>query len=392
MKKIAPCMPMIFLRKRLFDTMGEILADLQYGFYGTGGPRLLISTVAVIVLGALNVLIGYGQIDLMHPNGYNGSVYLLLRMALAMMAILISLVAFRQRMITEGMLFLLSGLSAIVIGVTEMLVFSVSDMLIYLCPTVGYAVCTYIFHSRGERAYALSTAVFTLGCAISVFAVDHVHWTISGILVALSGAMLMAVGVINMLRSCSGRGTGVSDGPVRDVPAHGYPHVLIATAGILCFTFLSMVLGYDVAIVGDKGLIVYMTKIIMSLTVAAFGIYALDRGMTGEGMMMLVVSVITGITAAIYLMGTGQFHLLGLLMSFVFVPIAVGFAMKREYLLVATSLLLFVVFFSDYFTHDAAWVELLIMCLKIIAGYCAIGAWIHYDTGAHVPFLRNEAD
>ena len=163
-----------------------------------------------------------------------------------------------------------------------------------------------------------------------------------------------------------------------------YAHSLVSTAGVLMFAILSLVLGYYV-IDGDSSL--YLVKIVMSVITMGFGLYALSRGIATEGMMMYAVAMITIVTSAAHIVHIPDTEYLGMVVSFVFIPLAYRFAREGDWMMSIASALLFAMFFLGPFVSDAAYLEVIVAVLKAVS--CVMAIHSASDCVLHISPMRS---
>jgi len=358
---------------------------LVYRHFASYDVNAIVSVASALLLGILTLLVGFQSL-----NQYLGLIQLdpvtfsMTRAVFAGFVLVFSMIAFSRRTITEGILLMLVGLSSLIFSISE-LSFGIAGFgLVQLFFIASYMTAGIVFLSRAQWMTAAASLTMSSTIVISVFLDGNAYDVVFGIGMMVSGALFMAKGLKNLI--FVGLDRNLSEKPHMtgtDMPVE-YAQILVSTAGILSFATLSLVLGYYVLDSTGQSLSLYIVKMIMSVIVMIFGVYALSKGILSEGLMMFIVAMSTFIFAITSILHIEGPMILDLVMSFVFLIIAAEFIIKRAPLMTITSILLFLLFFLEPFESLSEILEVITMAVKLISGYAAIAAWVLFDTGRNI--------
>ena len=298
-------------------------------------------------------------------------------MMCSFLAIAFSVVSMWARMITESILMLLMGVMTLIMSMSAVTTELTGFVIASLFFISGFATCAFIFNKKGQRLRFAACLIVCITLLASSLPTDH-SAGISGIGYLACGILFLVSATWKTYKVCVLRKRYELDCPRMHQSPVEYAHSLVSTAGVLMFAILSLVLGYYV-IDGDSSL--YLVKIVMSIITMGFGLYALSRGIATEGMMMYTVAMITIVASAAHIVHVPDTEYLGLVVSFVFIPLAYRFAREGDWMMSVASVLLFAMFFLGPFISDAAYLEVIVAVLKAVSCVMAITSIVRYETG-----------
>lgn len=303
-----------------------------------------------------------------------------LTMMCSFLAIAFAVVSMWARMITESILMLLMGVMTLIMSMSAVTTELTGFVIANLFFISGFATCAFIFKKRGQSLRFAACAVVCVTLLASSLPTGH-SAGIFGIGYLACGSLFLLSAVWKTYKVCVLKKKYELDCPRMHQSPVEYAHSLVSTAGVLMFAILSLVLGYYV-IDGDSSL--YLVKIVMSVITMGFGLYALSRGIATEGMMMYAVAMITIVTSAAHIVHIPDTEYLGMVVSFVFIPLAYRFAREGDWMMSIASALLFAMFFLGPFVSDAAYLEVIVAALKAVSCVMAITSIVRYETGTRL--------
>ncbi len=357
-------------------------ASLKYEYYVNFSQYALMPTAASTVIGILLILSSLESLAPYFGLNIDYVTFNIVKMVFAAITVIFSILILRVRQITEGVLLMLMGLSVMIFSIAE-LSFGYSELgIVILFFIAEFLACSIIFYVRKQYVYAVATMIFSIFAVFVNYTSNSEYNALFGLFVMMAGVTFLTFGLWSMISITSGKEYVRYISNKIFYSDAEYANVLISTAGILAFATLSFVLGYH-AIIG-KDTQFNLIKLMISILVLAFGVYAVNKGILTEGLMMLALSVTTLVSSIFGILGLEELTAFNLIMSFTFIPLAVCFAIEKDYLLLFTAVLLFLVLFMESFMNSTLALELAINVLKIISGYYAIGSWIYYDTGREI--------
>lgn len=356
---------------------------LRYDHYVKLNRYAIVPTACFIMLGSLLLIVAMWSLRSYIDPMMGQDTYNLMRTIMSLMIILFAIEAMRCRCISEGMLLLMAGLSSLIFSISESNFETSGFGITYLFFSAGFLSSGYVFYKRKQFFITLGTIVFSIATLLPIFMPDHY--------IIITGTGFMIAGLIFVLNGCYDTvKIGWGKEPKRYIgykdlcSEDEYAHMLVSTAGILSFATLSLVLGYHVLDTGEHNVSLYIVKLLLSAVVISFGVYALSRGIIGEGLMMFVLAISTFSAAILSLMHLEYPASLNMILSVVYIALTMEFFMKRDVLLFMTCLLIFLVFFLESFTEQAESLEVAITILKIVSAYSAIAALLFFETGKDV--------
>lgn len=355
---------------------------LKYKHYSIASPYLLVPTAGMIIMGILAIVNGswgfHGDFNFLD---FDSDSYITIKMIYAATILAFSVIAMRIRMLSDGILMLLMSMSALMSAVSEMSFgesgFSWSNIFFML----GFITCAYIFTANKQYEKTAATGILSFALLLESLSIGG-DSTMS-VSMIIAGILFIVIGVKNILLFAMKLNIHINVESMRRYSDAEYSMVIISTAGVMAFAFLSLTMGYYV-LDTEHSHSLYLSKFVLAMMVMAFGTYALRKGIPTEGLMMLLVSLSASLFAMLHLFDIDGPILFDLIISFIFIPLAFAFYKEQNRTMTITSILLFFTFFLESFTSMASMLEVAIMMLKIVATLSAIIAWIYFE----MPYKR----
>ncbi len=356
---------------------------LRYGHYVTLNRYAIVPTACFIMLGFLLLIMAVWSLRSYIDPMMGQETYNLIRTIMSLITIIFAVEAMRCRCISEGMLLMMAGLSSLIFSVSEANFGITALSITYIFFSAGFLSSGYVFYKRKQRMITFGTIIFSIATLLPLF-LSNYYEIITGVGFMASGLIFILIGCYDTIKIGGGKEPLRYIGYKDVCSKEEYAHMLTSTAGILSFATLSLVLGYYVLGTSEHSTSLYVVKFLLSIVVVSFGVYALNRGIVAEGLMMFVLALSTLSVSILSLMHIEGPVSLDLILSMVYIVLTIEFFIKREGLLCITCLMIFLVLFMESFTHHAALLEVVITILKAVSAYSAIAALLFYETGKEV--------
>lgn len=356
---------------------------LKYDHYVKLNRYAIVPTACFIMLGFLLVIMATWSLRSYIDPMMGQDTYNLIRTIMSLVTIIFAIEAMRCRCISEGILLLMAGLSSLIFSISEANFETAGLGITYIFFSAGFLSSGYVFYKRKQFIITSGTTVFSIATILPLFMSGH-YDLITGVGFMVAGLIFIVNGCYDTVKIGWGKELKRYIGYKDLCNKKEYAHMLVSTAGILSFATLSMVLGYHVLDTSEHSTSLYVVKLLLSVVVVTFGIYALGHGIVAEGLMMFVLALST-FSAAVLSLAHIEFPAsLNMILSIVYVALTIEFFMKKDGLLCMTCFLIFLVLFLESFTHQAASLELAITVLKAVSAYSAIAALLFFETGKEV--------
>jgi hypothetical protein len=356
---------------------------LKYAHSTNVNAYVLIPTVAAIVLGLLIMTMAVGCLGHVIGIDIESDTYNVIRFVFACADMAFAYLAMKIRFISEGLLLLITGLSAAIFSVSETYFGMAGLNITYLFFSACFIVCCLAFRLRHNISATIGTGVFAITIVLGLLLPEYYSW-ISGVGFFVSGVVFFCRGSRNCIRLCAGQKLKHQVRYKDFCSQTEYAGILVSTAGVLCFAAMSFVMGFYIIDETGQSDSLYAVKLILSLIVLGFSMYGIGNGHLDEGLMMFTVSLSTFMFAVCSLFGYQGPLFLDLILSFSYLPLIVTAVIKRKYIMTLTALLLFMVMSMEMLTEDAEYLELVITILKIVTSYTAVAALLYYETGRDI--------
>ncbi|MCK9323782.1 MAG: hypothetical protein M0P07_07525, partial [Candidatus Methanomethylophilaceae archaeon] len=260
-------------------------ASLKYEYYVNFSQYALMPTAASTVIGILLILSSLESLAPYFGLNIDYVTFNIIKMVFAAITVIFSILILRVRQITEGVLLMLMGLSVMIFSIAE-LSFGYSELgIVILFFIAEFLACSIIFYVRKQYVYAIATMIFSIFAVFVNYTSNSEYNALFGLFVMMAGVIFLTFGLWSMISITSRKEYVRYISNKIFYSDAEYANVLVSTAGILAFATLSFVLGYH-AIVG-KDTQFNLIKLMISILVLAFGVYAVNKGILTEGLMML---------------------------------------------------------------------------------------------------------
>lgn len=302
-----------------------------------------------------------------------------LMIPLAISALLFVMLSFRNRDITGGIVLLLISMSQLTNTVTSLAFDSPGITWQQVFFVIGFGAAAYIYHKRGQGD-KYSASVICLTLLFSTLFSDYSD-QICGIGYLLCGMMYFMSASQRLYIYC------VKKEPTKYLNQHmdetqdEYERMLFGTAGLLCFSILSLFICYYI-IDGSESTTLQIVRIVISGVTLVFSLYSIKHGIIDEGVMMLCTSLNMLVFSIAALSGLSEPLIFNVLTSIIDLFLTFKFLQNRKtYVFALISMALFVIFIMEFFFAYAEYMEAVLLLLKILTATVAICSWIEYETG-----------
>ena len=299
-----------------------------------------------------------------------------LMLSMSIAVLLVSVLAMYARMVTEAMLFILSGVSVLMFTVADMTFGEYSFVIANLFMLIGFSVAAFIFLRR--RQYSRCIGTMMLGIALTLGPMDGSE-VIQSIGFMGSGLVFLATASKKVYRFCISGDTKVYEGYSNTQSTRQYLILLVESVGMIMMTFLTMIYNFG-TVSQSGGPEIQVVRLILASIAMAFGVCGVLSGNKGTGTSLFLVSMYAILSATLSIMGMEMPMLLNIVMAAYTVVGACHNYNSKEYLNMTMTLILMVNFLSGLFTTDTGTIMLLAAVLKIATGLTAITLWIEYET------------
>ncbi|MGN0098753.1 MAG: hypothetical protein ACI38Y_05465, partial [Candidatus Methanomethylophilaceae archaeon] len=299
-----------------------------------------------------------------------------LMLSVSAAVLLVSVLAMYARMVTEAMMFILSGVSVLMFTVADMTFGTHSFILANLFMFVGFSVASFVFMRRGQGWRCIGTLM--LGIALTFGPMDDTN-IVASLGFLGSGIIFLVTAAKKSYRLCIGGSAKVYEGYSSTQSTRQYLILLVESVGLMIMTFLTLI--YNFGTVSQPGSPEIQTvRLILASIAMAFGVCGVLSGNKGTGTSLFLISMYAILSATLSIMGLEMPMLLNIVMAGYTVVGACHNFNCGEYLNMTMALILMVNFLSGLFTTDTKVIVLLAAILKIATGMTAITLWIEYET------------
>ena len=299
-----------------------------------------------------------------------------LMLSVSVAVLLVSALAMYARMVTEAMLFILSGVSVLMFTVADMTFGEYSFVIANLFMLVGFSVAAFVFMRRGQYSRCVGTVM--IGIALTLGPMDG-YGMIQSIGFIGSGLVFLATASKKTYRFCISGDVSIYRGYSSTQSTRQYLILLVESIGMMMMTFLTMI--YNFGMLSHPGTPeIQVVRLILASIALAFGVCGVLSGNKGTGTSLFLVSLYAILSTTLSVMGLGMPMLFNIVMATYCVVGACHNFNSREYLNMTMTLVLMVNFLAGLFTADTGIIMLLAAVLKIATGLTAVTLWVEYET------------
>ena len=294
----------------------------------------------------------------------------------SLLAISLSVAAAGSRAVTESVVLLLSGISAMIFSVADMASSTDGLLLVSAFMTVGLGTGAFISIRRGDvirGTAAIAAASGFLLLPAGADAAAHALLLISGLLFLGSGIRKAYVFGTRHEAKVSRRCNLTQNGS-------DYSAFLAKSMGVLLIAILTLM--YGINTVGyEQRAGLEMTRVVLCVVLMCFGTYSVYNGISSAGAFMFMTATYGLVSSVMNLTGTGAPGAFQQLVALSFVPVVWSTFRNRETVLFLISILMFAAFVLNPITGGGAAFTVADMMLKAVSCASAVTLWIAYDTG-----------
>lgn len=355
----------------------------MYRHYVKSNLSSAIPSASMIVLGVLLMFMSIWALREYMPFYVDEYTYNIIRSTFSVFALLFAAIAMRAYCLSEGILLMIAGLSALTFAISELSFgasgFMISSLFFAMC----FLICSLIFFLRKNYVITLSTLIIGVTVILGFLSSNKFNEVV-GIGFGISGVMILLIGCFMCIRIGAKTEDYVNDRTFRTETPEEYAHVLIETVGMLSFATMSLVLGFYILDASGHSMNIYVVKLALSIIVLIFALYAIEHGIIAEGLMMLILSLSAFMFSITSILGMQGPLILDFILSFAYIPLTIQFLVKRKYMTAVLASLMFLMLFMEVFSHDAHMLEIPIMLVKIVSIYTAVTALLYYEAGISI--------
>ena len=294
----------------------------------------------------------------------------------SLLAISLSVAAAGSRAVTESVVLLLSGISAMIFSVADMASSTDGLLLVSAFMTVGLGTGAFISIRRGDVIRGTATIAAASGFLLLPAGADAAAHA----LLLISGLLFLGSGIRKAYVFGTGHGAKVSRRCNLTQNGSDYSAFLAKSMGVLLIAILTLM--YGINTVGyEQRAGLEMTRIALCVVLMCFGTYSVYNGISSAGAFMFMTATYGLVSSVMNLTGTGAPGAFQQLVALSFVPVVWSTFRNRETVLFLISILMFAAFVLNPITGGGAAFTVADMMLKAVSCASAVTLWIAYDTG-----------
>lgn len=299
----------------------------------------------------------------------------------SLLLMLYALYAIKTKMVSEGVLYLLTAIISILSTVSEYYY----DMdLVLLMPFfgVGFLGCAFVFSYRKQWMLTIVSVYFFVYSLITKFFPWDYLFT--------SGAMLFVLGLGLVLVGCSTM-IGMEFGSAKlyvprttTISDEEYPEIFEDTVGAILLAFITFLYVYAVFFNYEVGQAYYILTFIVSTITLFAAIYGIYHGVLGSTVLMFLLALSKLIFTIFGFIGLGSTTHIDLILVIIFIPLCISFFMKGQMSMIILTAATAMTTIAQTFTGYVFFVEGAMAITNIVAIYHALTTWYHADTGERI--------
>lgn len=291
----------------------------------------------------------------------------------SVLVMVMSVIAARTQMVTESIVFMISGSSVMIFSVADITFMNDGLSMVSVFMTLGILTGAFISYVHGDRLHC--TAVVVL--AISLLVLPMGSAAVSFPACLLSGTLFMVLSAERavVLASCTDAVREIGD--TQSDPQ--YAITLMKTLGILLIALLCIM--YDLNTMGGEQYMgLEVTRIIICSILIALGTYVTSKGLGPAGAFIIITSGF-GFTSS--LMNVVGFHVPGefqQIIALALIPVFYSAFMSGDRITFMISSVVFLTFVLNPFLDSGIVFTASDMALRVVSCIIALIAWVQYDT------------
>jgi len=368
---------MFFSRRSRVSYTGR---DKSHSVYNASLVSTIILGLSLIFVGVYYINYNFDFMDFDYMSFvWSNNIFTILLLLFAFYAI-------KSKIITEGILYLLTALSSILVTAVEYFEdTNVSFLFVFFI--VGYIGCTMIFYERDEKSLAFTSLVLSITTLVTNI-IPYDFAFIYGFALLLCGLLLTVIGCTTMveiefkiIRRNPPMTMNVSD--------EEYPKMLEDTVGSLLLALITFLYVYAVFFNYDvpKSYYIFTTiASILTLIVAVYGIY---HKILGQTVLMFLLALSKLIFTIFGYLELGSTTHIDLMFVVIFVPLIFSFLVRKQYGIAVLTLATGVTTVAQTFTGYFFILEGAMALTNIMAIYVALDTWYFAETQVKLKDTKN---
>ncbi len=288
-----------------------------------------------------------------------------------------TIMAMRGRMISEAMVFMMSGCYLFVYPLSR-IVENPNDMMpvgVTLC--IGFAVAAYTFWRLGYRFR--SVGCMLLGASILLPGLG-----MTGIVpivpMAGAGIAFLLVSMKKMLRFGVTYDAKIEERVNLIQSENQYATVLVMS---LCTIVLMMLafIGELSDLLPNEYVSLDIFRLMLLCTILGFGLYSVKEGFTVLGIYLLGSFLLCMLMASFSAAGIEMPMVLNVLSSVLFLPVIAAFYLAGNRMMTVISTLMILAVVVEPLLKSTWEFDLIVLAFKTVSGIVGVTLWIEYDAG-----------
>lgn len=288
-----------------------------------------------------------------------------------------TIMAMRGRMISEAMVFLMSGCYLFVYPLSR-IVENPNDMMpvgITLC--IGFGVAAYTFWRLGYKTRST-------GCMLLVASLLLPGLGMTGIVPVIpmigAGAAFLLVSMKKMYRFGVTSNAKIEERANLVQSENQYATVLVMS---LCTIVLMMLafIGELSDLLPNEYVSLDIFRLMLLCTILGFGLYSVKEGITVLGIYLLGSFLLCMLMASFAAAGIKMPMILNVLSSVLFLPAMAAFHMAGNRMMTIVSGLMILAVVVEPLMKSTWEFDLIVLAFKTVSGIVGVTLWIEYDAG-----------
>ncbi len=288
-----------------------------------------------------------------------------------------TIMAMRGRMISEAMVFLMSGCYLFVYPLSKVLEDPNEMMPVGVTLCIGFAVAAYTFWRLGYKVRSTGCVLLVISLLLPGLGVTG---TVPIIPMAGAGIAFLLVSMKKMVRFGVTSDAKIEERVNLVQSENQYATVLVMS---LC-TIVLMMLAFigelsDVLPKGNFSLSIF--RLMLLCTILGFGLYSVKQGLTVQGIYLMGTFLLGMLMASFATAGIRMPMVLNVLSMVLFLPAMAAFHLAGNKMMTIISFLMILTVVVEPLMRSTWEFDLIVLAFKAVSGIVGITLWIEYDAG-----------